>query len=228
MRVLWIILICTSVLDAQEEELWVGSSFEHEVTPYWGYDIVTEYRYALGAAAQGEYLLTFGVNRYVADNLSVTVAGRYEIPRGGTQEFRLLSDLDYSRRLVGPFSFDTRLRLQTDRPIGADGGGRQVALRARGGLVTKLAEYLDVVFEYEGRYRFDTRNEWSRLRYTAGLEWRITDATALEVYYRLQDDINEGRDLRTPIYGVYLAFVLPDDRDRDWDYRRPFGRSFLW
>lgn len=211
-----------------QTEIWNGASFEHEVTESYGYDFVIEYRRAADDFSDGQYVFTLGTNFKLAEKFSIAPAGRLYVNRGDFNEFRLMTDLNYERQLIGPFSLEGRLRLQHDRPLGADGALRQTAIRPRGTLLAKVRDNLDLFAEYEARFRFDTRNEWSRNRYTTGIEWRLTSRVALDAYYRIEDDINEGPRERTRIFGLYALYVLPDPRERKWDYRRPFGRSFLF
>ena len=227
---LFTILLCillSSPLICQTE-IWNGLSFEHEVTETYGYDIVLEYRRAADDFRDGQYVITGATNYALGKGFDIAPAARLYVNRGDFNEFRLMTDLNYSRELVGPFTFESRLRVQHDRPLGADGTLRQTALRPRGTLIAKVLDNVSLFTEYEARYRFDTRNEWSRNRYTSGVEWRLSSRVAVDAYFRIEDDINEGPRERTHIFGIYALYVLPDPREREWDYRRPFGRSFLW
>ena len=156
-----------------QTEIWNGVSFEHEVTETYGYDIVLEYRRAVNDFADGQYVMTFGTNFLLEKNFSIAPAGRLYVNRGDFNEFRIMTDLNYDQELIGPFSVEGRLRLQHDRPLNADGALRQTAIRPRGTLLVKVLDNLDLFTEYEARFRFDTRNEWSRNRYTSGVEWRL-------------------------------------------------------
>ncbi|NJC24718.1 DUF2490 domain-containing protein [Neolewinella antarctica] len=228
MKFLFLTLLTLPLHLFSQSEIWHGVDFEHEVTENWGYDLAAEYRRNANQAAEGTYYLMVGGNYQVWEAIDVTVAGRYEIERGGGQEFRLFTDLNYARDLPGPFKFSTRTRFQKDFPIGADGSGQQVAVRQRLGLSANLTESFKVVVDYESRYRFDRRNEWSRNRYTAGLDWAVTAQFALQAFFRIDSDINEGPRKETYTYGLYADFVLPDGRLRKWKYRRPFGRRLRW
>ena len=221
-------LLCLTGAVNGQSEIWTAVNFEHEVTEHWGYDLGGEYRRNASRASDGSYYLLAAANRTFLQSFSVALAGRYQIPRDDPQEFRLMGDLNYRRDLMGTLALNTRLRLQTDRPVGEDGSGREVAFRQRVALKLGVTDRIDLATEFESRYRFDVRNEWSRLRYTAGIVYAVTPRFEIELFYRIDDDINQGGDERTPIYGLYGVYVLPDGRDRDWTYRRPFGRQILW
>lgn len=228
-QALLLLLLSYSVLYAQSES-WNGLSFEHEVSPDWGYAFELEYRTPFSAATSGSYLFLLAGNRKLAKNLSLTAGSRYELGRKGEPStLRVFSDLNFKLPLgQGPFTLESRLRYQQDRPPGEDGSLRRVAVRPRLGLALELTEKVSAVAEYEGRFRFDQRNEWSRLRWTTGLAYTASDRVAVEVFYRQEQRINVASERTDKIIGLYLDYTLPDRRKRDWDYRHPFGRQVTW
>jgi|GEM_PF-6405884 hypothetical protein len=225
------VLLCffPLLLSAQTES-WNGVAFEHEVNPDWGYVIETEHRRSLTGDPEATFLFLLAGNRRLANNLSITFGTRFEPPaHGDNGTLRLFTDLNYKLPLGDtPFTLESRLRYQQDRPPGEDGSLRRVSIRPRVGVATKLADRLGLITEFESRFRFDSRDEWSRVRYTAGLEYVVSDRLQLELFWRQEDRINSGPNRSTTIFGLYLDYTLPDDRDREWKYRRPFGRKVTW
>ena len=223
-----LLLLIPSLLTAQPLG-WAGLAFEHEVTPTWGYFIETEYRRALDSPADGRFLLLLAGNKKFADRTNVAFGARLEPGNNGDPAtVRVFTDLNYKYELgEGPFTLEARLRYQQDRPPGQDGSLRSVALRPRLGIATTLNDQWTLVTEYELRYRFDSRDEVSRHRYTGGLAYKVSDRVTLEGFFRVENRVNA--DQRTDhIIGLYLDYVLPDRRERDWKYRRPFGRRVIW
>jgi hypothetical protein len=222
-------LILSFYLTAQTES-WNGVSFEHEVSEKWAYVIEMEHRRSLTASPDGTFLFLLAGNRPLAKNLSITSGTRFEpSANGDAGTFRVFSDLNYKYPLGNsPFTLESRLRYQQDRPLGEDGSLRRVSLRPRIGLAAELTKKIGIVGEFEGRFRFDQRDEWSRVRYTVGLEYKATDRLSLEIFWRQEDRVNQASARSTTIFGLYADYTLPDDRPRKWKYRHPFGRSVTW
>ena len=214
------------LLLAAQFEQWTGVAFEHEVTANWGYEFVGEYRRSLSDGGNGKAQALFAANRKLTGFADLDGGLRYRIPNAGrADELRLFADLNLEQQLGdGPLTLTGRLRYQQDRFPGEDGASRQVALRPRGGCELALVGPLRLFAEAEFRYRFDERDRWVRRRLTAGPAWDITDRHTLELFYRNQHDFGDGQPGTTHIAGLYLAYVLPDRRERDWEYRRPFRR----
>ncbi len=230
MRLLTLSLILFPFLLTAQAESWTGASFEHEVTPDWGYALDLEYRTAFTAPSDGSYLFLLAGNRRIGKKMSITGGTRYELGRkGAASTWRVFSDFN-GKLPIGnsPFTLESRLRYQQDRPPGERGSLRRVSLRPRLGLATDLGKRLSGVIEYEGRYRFDQKNEWSRLRWTTGLSYELSDRIKLEAFYRQERRINAMTPRTDKIVGLFLEYTLPDQRKRNWDYRRPFGRQVTW
>ena len=208
------------------QEGWLGASFEHEVTPKYGYAVETEYRGAFGAYTRGEFLFTGVLDRQLVTDLHVQAGGRISPSRAGSgHEGRLFVDLYYDLPLgESAFTLEGRLRYQRTRNF-SEGLLTRVAVRPRLGLNWAVHDKVALIVEAEARYRFDERNEWVRTRRTAGVIYSLTDRFEVEFFYRRQLDYepDEPRAL-TEVFGLYTTYVLPDRRERDWDYRRPFGR----
>lgn len=229
MRHLILLLLFFPFCLAAQPLSWTGLAFEHEVNPGWGYVIETEYRRAIASEGNARFLFLLAGNRKFAKNASITFGGRLEPANNGDPAaLRGFTDLNYKYPLgESPFTLEGRLRYQQDRSLGEDGSSRRVAIRPRLGLATALSEKWEVVAEYEIRYRFDSRDEVSRHRYTGGLAYKISDRVTAEAFYRIENRVNAGQ--RTDhIIGLYLDYTLPDRRERDWKYRRPFGRRVTW
>ncbi len=229
MRLLYLVILLPFTLSSQTES-WTGLSFEHEVSEQWAYVIETEHRRSLRAAPEEIFLLLLGGNRRLAKNSSVTFGTRLTpAANGDAATLRLFSDLNHKFPLAGsPFTLETRLRYQQDRPLGAAGSLRRVSVRPRIGLMAELTDRFGLVGEFEGRFRFDSRNEWARVRYTIGLEYEWNERTMLEIFWRQEDRINQSTPRSTTILGLYANYTLPDTRKRNWKYRHPFGRSVTW
>lgn len=223
------VVIISNSLSSQTES-WTGVSFEHEVSKKWAYALETEHRRSLSAAPEGTFLFLLAGNRELTDFANLTFGSRFEpAANGDLNTFRLFTDLNTKLPLHGTiFTLESRLRYQQDRPLGADGSLRRVSLRPRIGLAAEITERISIAGDFEGRFRFDQRNEWSRVRYTCGVEIKANERLNLEIFWRMEDRINQAAPRTTTIYGLYIDYTLPDDRERKWKYRRPFGRSLNW
>ncbi len=229
MRFVLLLSLSPFLLLAQTES-WTGLSFEHEVSDRWAYVVETEQRRSLSAAPEETFLFLVAGNRALAKNLSLTFGTRFEpAAHDASGTIRVFSDLNYKFPLGdSPFTLESRLRYQQDRPPGEDGSLRRVSVRPRIGLATELSDRFVMVGEFEGRFRFDRRDEWSRVRYTVGLEYNLSERINLEVFWRQEDRINQLTPSSTTIFGLYADYTLPDSRKRKWKYRHPFGRSVTW
>ena len=213
-----------------QHSLFNGVAFEHEVTPRYGYEIEVEHRQLLDRGDENRLLLLFAVNRKWGEHTDVApgirLTPRYD-PEAPS-ELRLFTDVNVSRPLgESRLTLEGRLRVQYERRLSGP-VLPEVAIRPRVGVVYRLLEFTSLVGEYEPRYRFDRRREWVRLRYTLGVSQQLSTRVTVESFYRLEGRINQSEPRTDPTIGVYVSYVLPDRRDRDWRYRRPFGRSLLW
>lgn len=229
MRLICLLFTFPCLLPAQTES-WTGVSFEHEVSRSWAYVIEAEHRRSLSDSPDGTFLFLLAGNRPLAPNLSLTFGTRFEpAAHGEAGTLRLFTDLNYKIPLgQSPFTLESRLRYQQDRPPGEDGSLRRVSIRPRLGLATALSERFEIITEFEGRFRFDNRNEWARVRYTVGIAHQVSDRLKLETFWRREDRINQLATRSTTIFGLYADYTLPDDRERKWKYREPFGRKLTW
>lgn len=224
-------MLLSSGLATAQQSLFTGLAFEHEVTPRYGYQLEIEHRQLLNTGIENRLLLQTAINLLITERFSVTPALRFT-PRydddPGT--IRLQADLNYDLPLgEGKFTLEGRFRSQYAREVGPEADGQaRLAVRPRIGVAYQALEHTGLVVEYEARYRFDLRNDFSLHRVTLGLSQKISTRISAQLFYRLERAANVP-DIRTePTLGVYLAYLLPDARERDWQYRRPFGRSLLF
>lgn len=230
MKIFFLLFLILPILLPAQTEAWTGIAFEHEVSERWGYVIDVEHRRSLVEGPNGSYLFVVAGNRPLMKNLSLTVGSRFEpAANGDPGTLRFFSDLNYKLPIgESPFTIESRLRYQREYQEQEGSNLYRVALRPRIGIAAKLSDRFKVVTEYEGRFRFDDRNEWSRVRYTLGLEYSASDRLSLELFGRQEDRINAGGVRSDVIVGLYVNYTLPDSRDRDWKYRHPFGRKVTW
>jgi hypothetical protein len=80
----------------------------------------------------------------------------------------------------------------------------------------------------EGRFRLDSWDEWSRVRQTYGIGYTLSDRLTLDIFFRREKRINQASPRTDHIIGLYADYTLPDGRDREWKYRKPFGRRLIW
>jgi hypothetical protein len=231
MRLLtFLLLISTAAKLPGQQQLFTGASFEHEVTQRYGYVLEVEHRQIVNTGRENRVLLLGALNFLLSDWLSVTPGVRVTPDYGeGPTEYRLFTDLNTAVGLGdGPFTLEGRIRSQYERLITSEPFTPEVAVRPRIGLSYELTDHTGFVIEYEARYRFDQRNEFARHRYTLGISQELSTRVSIEAFYRLERDTNVADAVTEPTIGLFLEYILPDARDRDWRYRRPFGRSVLW
>ena len=210
--------------------LFTGSSFEHEVTPHWGYQFEVEHRQILNTGRENRVLLLGVINRTITQGLNVTPGVRLTPNYGpGETTLRLFTDFNGALPLgESRWALEGRLRSQYERVYTEAGSTPEVAVRPRVGLAFSAHENTTVVSEYETRYRFDTRDEIVEHRFTLAVEQKISTRIGVDVFVRLEREVNQPVPTTQPYVGIYLLYVLPDKRHRDWRYRSPFGRSLLW
>lgn len=169
------------------------------------------------------FALTEGLN--IAPALRVTPSYSSQDPT----VVRLQLDLNYSYDLgASPFALEVRLRNQYEREITEEADGHRYAVRPRLGLAYSVFKHTELAIEYEARYRFDSRNEFDRHRYTLGFSQKISTRIGVSGFYRIEKRTNVGPVDPEPFIGLYLNYTLPNARKHDWRYRRPFGRSLRW
>ncbi len=229
-KLLFLLLLgCVGSVPAQLS-LFTGPSFEHEVTEKWGYQFQIEHRQLLNTGRESRVLVLASINRLISPSLHVTPGVRLTPDYGpGETTLRFFTDVNGRVALGGsPLELEGRLRSQYERGWTKDGPTAEVAVRPRIGLVYSSGEHTDLVAEYETRYRFDTRDEIVQHRYTLALEQELSTRVGIDFFIRLEREVNQAQPVTLPYVGVYLLYVLPDERERDWRYRSPFGRSLLW
>ena len=170
------------------------------------------------------------INRVITKGLNVTPGVRLTPNYGpGETTLRLFNDFNGALPLGDSrWALEGRLRSQYERIFTEDGSTPEVAMRPRVGLSFSAHDNTTLVGEYETRYRFDTRNEIVEHRYTLAVEQKISTRIGIDFFVRLEREVNQPDPTTQPYVGLYLLYVLPDARHRDWRYRSPFGRSLLW
>ena len=230
LNVLICYLVVLPVLLSAQANLFTGASFEHEVTPRWGYEFEVEHRQQVKSGRDNRVLLLAAVNRLLSSGLDLTTGARLT-PYYGVDPtvLRLFSDLNYRYPLVTDrLALEARLRSQYERNFTEAGRRNEVAVRPRLGLAVRAAAHTEMVLEAELRYRFDVYDRIVQQRFTLGVEQLLSTRIRLDTFARMERDPGDSGSGTQPFFGVYLLYVLPDRRDRDWEYRSPFGRSLLW
>lgn len=226
----FIISLCFPVLLFAQTESRSGLSFEREVSSRSAIAFEVEHRALLEAFTNGRYLFLLASNRKISNGLSIAPAIRFETSDGGGPvELRLQADLNYKYPIgESKFTLTGRLRWQQEYELAKDAPGPEVAWRPRFGIETELAKKWTTFLEYEPRFRLDAqRREWSRLRYTLGVEHDLSERISFEVFYRIEDRIIRETFRREPQIGFYVSYQLPTKGKHDWEDRRPFGRDIL-
>jgi hypothetical protein len=211
--------------------LFSGVSFQHEVTATYGYGLEVQNRQYIATGNNNRTLIQGTLNFALTEGLDIAPSLRVT-PSYSSQDptvVRLQLDLNYSYDFGdSPFALEARLRNQYEREITDDADGHKYAVRPRIGLAYSVFEHTEVVIEYEARYRFDSRNEFARHRYTLGFSQDISTRVSVSGFYRIEQRTNVGPVDPDPFIGLYLNYTLPNARKVDWRYRRPFGRSLRW
>jgi hypothetical protein len=229
MRFTFLLLLLFPLLVHTQTESWTGVSLDKEVSSRWAYAVDIEHRRSLSAAPEEIYLFLLAGNVQAFQNASLTFGSRFEpAAHGDPGTLRVFTDLNYKYPLGnGPFTLESRFRYQQDRPPGENGNLRRVAFRPRLGVSTQINDRFTLIAEFEGRFRFDRRNEWSRARYTAGLEYSATDRLKLELFWRQEDRVNSAPRSDT-IFGLYADYKLPNKLGSEARKRQPLGRKLTW
>ena len=229
LSILLTLLLCSSLLNGQLS-LFTGSSFEHEVTPRWGYQFEIEHRQLLNTGRENRVLILGVINRVITKGINVTPGVRLTPDYGpGETTLRLFTDLNGALPLGrSRWALEGRLRSQYERIYTEAGSSPEVAVRPRVGVAFTAHANTTLVSEYETRYRFDTRDEIVEHRFTLAVEQKLSTRIGVDLFVRLEREVNQPQPTTQPYVGLYLLYVLPDERHRDWRYRSPFGRSLLW
>ncbi|MBB4077863.1 hypothetical protein GGR28_000464 [Lewinella aquimaris] len=212
-------------------QLFSGFSFERELDTKWAYELEVEHRQTINTGRDNRVLLLLAVNRKISDVLSITpglrLTPRYD-PDVKT-ELRTFADLNYALPLgKGPFTLEGRLRLQHERDIHENATRHRAAIRPRAGLAYEVLPFTELVAEYEARFRLDRNGQFSRHRYTLGVSQKVSTRISIVSFIRLERKVNVTDPSSQPTMAIYLNYLLPNARDREREYRRPFGRSLLW
>lgn len=191
-------------------EQWTSLSISKKINKHWKLSLDQEFRLNHNASEFNIYFTDLGVDYKVNKYFSLGANYRFYQNKNNDNVFvtqhRWSTDLKYKQD-IGRFEFGYRLRFQNKDEdfYTSDTGNNLYNLRNK-----FSAEYnirnckIDPFFSTE-LYRTinsTTDTELSKLRWTLGLEYSIKKFGDIELYYRMDNELNLSYDKTTHIIGV--------------------------
>ncbi|MCB2195672.1 MAG: DUF2490 domain-containing protein [Bacteroidetes bacterium] len=191
-------------------EQWTSLSISKKINKHWKLSLDQEFRLNHNASEFNIYFTDLGVDYKINKYFSLGANYRFYQNKNNDNVFvtqhRWSTDLKYKQD-IGRFEFGYRLRFQNKDEdfYTSDTGNNLYNLRNK-----FSAEYnirnckIDPFFSTE-LYRTinsTTDTELSKLRWTLGLEYSIKKIGDIELYYRMDNELNLSYDKTTHIIGV--------------------------
>jgi len=215
--VFFALFTCVSfVSQAQDDDLLLWSSLKlgYEPNDKWDLSLEGHYRLKDNMSALDSYFGELSVFRTLVKGLKMGVGVRYilendnqGLQQGTENHFRYNFDLTYQHK-INRMALKYRLRYQNKNEFGEPAG--REAFRIKAGFRYNLRNWkLDPKFSAELLNRFGDRGQTgNRYRLGIGTEYKLKNAGAIAVFYRIQNDINGEFSSPNHIIGLSYGYTI--------------------
>lgn len=227
---LWIttLILCTLFIsngfsqdddDYKDLESWTAVNLKYKLTKKWAFDLEAQIRLKDDISEISEYFgelnTTYAVSkkfklgggiRYIKENDNVGNVQGYE------DHFRFHFDASYKHK-INDFSLKYRLRYQNKNELGVDDYNNQhIRLKAAVGYNIKNWK-LDPKFAAEIFNHFEKgeENGYNKYRLTFGTEYKFKKMGTIDLFYRIQKELNETNPETTNIIGLKYSYTIKNN-----------------
>ncbi len=203
------LLISLNVIGQQNDfQIWTGAGISKELNKKFSIAGQLQARFDNNSSALGNHFLELSTKYEVADWYRPSINYRlsqWDEGFGVNQRF----DFDQTFRIEAKDErFYARIRLQREFFRGSlDEDNIRFRFRYAHKFNKKFKMYGDAEYFYSWEYEEGFRN-WSRQRYTGGLEFEIGKKSEVDVFYRSQFDLNQANPDREYILGIGYKIKL--------------------
>lgn len=202
-----------------DTELWQGNTLKVELNKKLRLDIDQQFRLHQTASNVRVAFTQFGLKYEINKAFSVAPAYRISIPNGGVMSDRYQIDGNYKwKKKDFPLSIGYRARFQneverlTRRP--------NTKWRNKLSLEANLSKLVDPFVSSEIFFRFNGRNEFRDIRFTLGLDWKLTKDLDFTTFYRFQREINVNLPQGEYVIGLMLGYKIGIKKEKEKDKKK--------
>jgi len=195
------------IVEENDIRLWTGGTVKFEFTKDLRLEVEQQYRISDTISNYESSFTEFGVRYEFNDWLDAKGQYRYtsEIMDRNTQRWSLDISAKYE---IDDFPVDLEYRFRvTDSRVDFT-GEKDTYVRNRFGLDWNMSKLVDPFFEYENFYKFNEHMEFRVNRFTLGLEWKLSDESDFETYYRVEDEFNTSVPEMQHIIGIMIDYEV--------------------
>lgn len=203
---LCVILFITALsVKAEDSNLWLSLSHEHEIYKKFYIEFEAELRFENEMSTLYQTLVNFGLAYEINDYFKLSTAYRAraydyaslqdEFLLNGYFEFDIIKNLEFDLRL----RYNKRWRDERDD---------KEYIRPRFGLNYEITKRYKPFFEVEGLYRIndDKSDRFEELRYNLGLSIDLPNKIEFDIYYGYHTEINLKNTINSHVLGIAWKF----------------------
>ena len=191
----------------RDNELWTGATLKASFHKKWRGEIEQQARFNEDISEFKNTFTEIGIRYKLHKFVAVKAQYRYTIRNDKNDRQRLSGDLLFNwKKKKFPLRFQYRMRFQDTKEV--ESQRKFTFIRNRGKIEYNLSKLVDPYFLTEFFYRFNERNEFRAIRYSLGLEWRLSKEIDLATSFTSQREINVNSPGKENIFALRLSYTL--------------------
>ena len=195
------------VTNSSTNELWTGITLKHKLNKKFDFALKQQVRVTDNLSYVRTNFFEVAAKYKINKILSTKAHYRYTIRSGERNAHRYSLDGNIKWKLKpSKFTFKYRMRFQysavefTGQPF--------TVLRNKFGFDYAVSKTFKPYLSYESFYRFDETNEFKVNRYTLGFNWAIDKRMELDIFYRVDQEINSKNLQRQNVLALLLTYNI--------------------
>ncbi len=212
-----IILLCfTTKANAQETkvtsdlEMWNSISVSKKLSDHWRVSLSEEFRFKKDISRFDVYFTDVGLDYKINKHFTVDLGYRFYQNKNSDNEFksqhRLSAGIAYKQKLNN-FTFGYKLKLQNKDEdfLSVNSENNVYNLRNKLSVDYNIKNFkLDPYFQVELFRKYETGEDasFSKLRWTLGSSYPVTKKSDIQLFYRIDNELNQSYAKDTYILGL--------------------------
>lgn len=207
-----------------------GASVDYKFNKDWKTDLNWESRFKDNISSYDESILEYGISYDTPWDIDLQTSFRHYFVPDKPDGYRLNLGAGYDKFIDDSnFEIATRLRWQYDNNYAPEERDPEQQLRLKLSGVYELGSRLVFVLEDEIFYKMGDKDEFSKNRITAGIEFIVSDQLELNAFYRFENDINKSVNDFENTIGIYAAYRIKKKKENDKKSEPThFGHPYRW
>lgn len=195
-------------------EQWTSIGLSKKINKHWKISLDQEFRFTNNISKFDTYFTDLGIDYKFNKHFSIGANYRFYQNKNSENQFqtqhRLSGDFEY-RQKINRFSLSYRIRLQNkDEDFFTSSTNKNLKnLRNKFSVNYNINNFkLDPFFDIELYRQVEKLNstELSKLRWTIGLEYPLKNLGDLQLFYRIDNELNQSYNKDTYIVGLGYKF----------------------